>query len=167
MKQISVLTILIVWFSTAQADVTFTSISCLVGTWTSEGDAFGSPARSTMSWQTTLDAKFYRLDIRIKTYPEDREGFQFSGIAYYHNNEKSGFWADSSGDLLPIAALKDNTALIAHWGRSGSKQGRSRYEMLESGDLLVTDWILSDDGWQLFSRNTYSRESGAKPETCS
>ena len=72
----------------------------------------------------------------------------FQGVAYYRDTGDDvvkAFWADNSSDLHPIVAERDHNALIANWGVEGGKQGRTRYEVLSSGEFEVTDWIKAAD----------------------
>ena len=132
----------------------------LTGVWTSDGEAFGAPAASTMNWAPTLGGKFVRLDYHIEMQRGDGEVSVFEGAAYYNRADGyaiQGFWADSFGDLHPIAALAEESALVANWGVDGGKQGRTRYELLDSGEVQVTDWIKTPEGWRQFNQNTFTR----------
>lgn len=132
------------------------------GEWRSSGPAFGAPALSRMAWAPTLDGKYFRLDYRIEMQTPEGAVSIFQGVAYYRDTGEdvvNAFWADNSGDLHPIAAERDHNALIAHWGVEGGKQGRTRYEVLSSGEIEVTDWIKTADGWRQFNHNVFVRAS--------
>jgi len=84
----------------------------------------------------------------------------FEGVGYYQLGDGEtlqAFWSDNSGDLHPIRAEREGEALISHWGVEGGKQGRTRYELLLSGDLQVTDWIRTSEGWRQFNQSTFTR----------
>ena len=136
------------------------SLSDLKGDWTSTDPAFGAPAASSLSWTPVLNGKFYRLDYQINRAGDDGNVPIFQGVAFYREKEDGtleAFWADSGGDLLPINADSDGTALIANWGTDGSKQGTTRYELTTDGTLMVTDKILMDGDWREFNRSTFHR----------
>lgn len=133
------------------------------GRWTSDGPAFGGAAHSVMRWAPALNGKFFRLDYSVAVTREDGAAFTFEGVAHYQlgeGAELSAYWADNSGDLHPIRAERDGDALIAHWGVEGAKQGRTRYELLPSGEIEVTDWIRTGDEWRQFNQNRFARQAG-------
>lgn len=135
-----------------------------IGVWTSNGDAFGGPARSMMVWAPAFEGKFTRLEYRIEMQ-RGEETPVFEGVAYYRTAdgpEWRAFWADNSGDLHPIRAERDGEALIAHWGREGGKQGRTRYELTPAGEIVVTDWIRTAEGWRQFNQNTFIKVEAVK-----
>ncbi|WP_428407163.1 hypothetical protein [Hyphococcus sp.] len=132
----------------------------LEGEWRSDGPAFGGAAESAMVWAQALKDKFYRLDYRVAVTREDGASFTFEGVAHYQLGEGetlSAYWADNSGDLHPIRAERDGDALVALWGVEGAKQGRTRYQLLPSGEIEVTDWIKTKDGWRQFNQNRFMR----------
>ncbi|WP_375201895.1 hypothetical protein [Hyphococcus sp.] len=130
------------------------------GRWTSDGPAFGGAAQSVMIWAPTLKDKFFRLDYSVAVTRDDGASFTFEGVAHYRLGEGetlSAYWADNSGDLHPIRAERDGDALVAHWGVEGAKQGRTRYELLSSARMQVTDWIKTEDGWRQFNQNQFNK----------
>lgn len=129
----------------------------LAGTWISDGPAFGSPAQSRMEWAPALDGKFAKLDYRIEMTPPGGAVRVFEGAAFYRAAGDGAFWADNSGDLHPIRVEAEESALVAHWGVEGGKQGRTRYELLADGGVKVTDWILRDGDWRRFNENVFTR----------
>ena len=132
----------------------------LLGAWRSDSLAFGLPAESTMQWTPVLDGRFVRLQHRIEMRAEDGSSSVFKGVAHYRDNGEDGahaYWADSSGDLHPIRVAREKSALVAHWGVAGAKQGRTRYELLDADRVRVTDWLLTDDGWRQFNQAEFSR----------
>jgi len=134
------------------------------GEWRSDGPAFGASASSVMTWAPTLDGKYFRLDYRIEMRSSQDAVSTFQGVAYYRDaggDAYEAFWADNSGDLHPISAERDGDALMAHWGVEGAKQGRTRYALSTSGELEVTDWIKTADGWRQFNHNIFERASAA------
>lgn len=132
------------------------------GRWTSGGPAFGGAADSSMTWAPALNGKFFQLDYSVAVTREDGAAFTFEGVAHYRLGSGAAlqaYWADNSGDLHPIRAEREGDALIAHWGVEGAKQGRTRYELLQSGEVEVTDWIRTKDGWRQFNRNRFMKET--------
>lgn len=134
-----------------------------VGAWSSNGDAFGGPAQTAMTWTPVLSGKFIRLDYRIEM-PRGAETAVFEGAAYYKpegDGRWSAFWADSSGELHPVSAARDGDAIVSHWGVEDVKYGRTRYELLPNGEMEVTDWIQRDQDWRQFNQNTFTRIEAA------
>ena len=157
----TVLIMLMVWGGGVGAEETEPTIfDLLAGEWVSDGDAFGRPASTTMRWAPSLGGKFIQLNYKIVMQVGEDATSSFEGVAYYRNSngdQFKAFWADNAGDLHPITAERDGSALVAHWGREGGKQGRTRYELTDAGDITVTDWIKTDDGWRQFNHNTFAR----------
>jgi hypothetical protein len=139
----------------AEPPAIFTSLE---GAWTAEGKAFGAAARSQMIWTPALGGKFHRVDYRIEM---TREGGveTFEGVGHYQpqaDGAARGFWADNSGDLHPITAKLSDDAILSDWGVAGGKQGRTEYRLKDDG-VVVTDWILTPDGWKQFNQATFKR----------
>lgn len=133
-----------------------------IGTWISDGDAFGAPAQTTMVWANALGGAFTHLDYRIEMRPASKSPSVFAGKAYYKRDGEGAyraFWADSSGFLHPIVAVREGAALSVDWGVAGAKQGRTRYELTGEDEMQVTDWVLTDQGWREFNSNVFSRQS--------
>lgn len=131
-----------------------------IGAWQSDGMAFGAQANSTMTWAPSLDGQFVRLDYKIEMQRAGDETQVFQGVAYYKvadGNMYRAFWADNTGDLHPITAEREGDALVSHWGVTGGKQGRTRYELLAPDRMEVTDWLKTGDGWRKFNQNVFSR----------
>jgi len=126
------------------------------GSWAAVGTSFGLPSRSKMKWTTDLAGKFYRVEYRIDM---DRDGKTqtFLGHGYYRKDATDGFWADTGGDLHPMATSYSDNMLKTIWGKAGQKQGRSHYEMRDDGTIEVKDWILSESGWREFNRTLFRR----------
>ena len=132
------------------------------GEWTSADPAFGAPATSTMRWSPAFEDKFSRLNYRIEMQQGSGATSVFEGVAYYRSapgETLTAFWADNSGDLHPIVAVRDGQALVADWGVAGKKQGRTRYELVEADQMEVTDWTKTEDGWRQFNHNNFKRQN--------
>ena len=139
----------------AEPPAIFTSLE---GAWTAEGKAFGAAARSQMIWAPALGGNFYRVDYRIEM---TREGGveSFEGVGHYRPegvDAARGYWADNTGDLHPIVARISAQAILSDWGVAGGKQGRTEYRLKDDG-VVVTDWILTADGWKQFNKATFKR----------
>lgn len=132
----------------------------MLGTWHSDQAVFGSPARTELHLQHTLDDQFIRLQYRIEQTPQNSAPSHFEGVAYYKRAMSEGvvgYWADTSGFLHPIRVTLESNQVTATWGNADGKLGRTEYRLLENGRLQTTDWIKGGDGWQQFNRNEYSR----------
>ena len=129
----------------------------LLGTWQADCDAWGTPAVCTLIWSDGLHAAQMGVDYTIA--PAAGGDMIFAGEGVYRIGETAldGFWVDSGGAIHPLNAAWKNQSLTTHWGRAGSAQGRSRYALNPDGTLTVTDWSLTDKGWQQFMQVTYQR----------
>ena len=149
-----------------QAQVPTKRFSVFDGEWISSDGAFGVPAQSTMKWSAALDGKFSHLNYRIEMQTGDAATTLFEGFAYYQltePNQLRAFWADNSGDLHPITAEWDGDALLSNWGVDGKKQGRTRYELISSDEMAVTDWIKTEEGWRQFNHGVFQRQPIENP----
>lgn len=129
------------------------------GTWRASGNSFGQQAQSKMVWSRTLDGKFYRIDYSIRFDDSGNSGF--IGIGHYKlaaEPKVEGYWADNSGDLHPLKGATDPDRLLTIWGKAGSKMGRTEYRLLPNGRMQVTDWQLTDEGWQAFNKAVFQRQ---------
>ena len=138
-----------------------------MGEWRSNGDSFGVPAESVMTWSPALDGRFVRLDYRIELRPGPDQTSLFQGIAYYKVQDGDisiAFWADNTGDLHPISAERDERALVAFWGVEGGKQGRTRYDLTAPDKMEVTDWIKTPEGWRQFNHTVFTHVPEPDPK---
>ncbi len=132
-------------------------LSLFVGEWRSDREALGVEAESLMTWQPTLDGRFVRLDYKIMMAQHT-----FQGVAYYRTgaaDPSQAFWADNSGGLYPIVVKHDGNALVANWGATSGKQGRTRYELLTENKMAVTDWVKTPKSWRQFNQNVFVKVS--------
>jgi len=129
------------------------------GVWTASGNSFGPDVKSEMIWSKTLDGQFYKIDYRIIIDPATDK--TFTGIGHYldtDSNTTAGYWADNSGDLHPLSVTIDQTAIISIWGVAGGKLGRTEYRLVDDGQMLVTDWLLTKEGWREFNKASFVRK---------
>ncbi|MEQ8557891.1 MAG: hypothetical protein RIB03_06195 [Henriciella sp.] len=128
----------------------------LIGQWEADCDAWGTDATCTVDWSEGLHPD--HLEIAYTISPLDGGDAIFAGQGVYRIGETAidGYWSDSGGAIHPLAASWSGDALTTHWGKAGSAQGRSRYELTETG-LRVTDWSLTGEGWQQFMQVDYTR----------
>lgn len=130
------------------------------GTWTADGEAFRQPARSTMRWSKAVAGKWWRLEYNIDFKAEGAPDFE--GVAFYKSTGPGrhvATWVDSTGDLHPIEATDDGTALTSLWGVPGQKYGKSEYRFTTQG-VEVTDWIQREGAWREFNRTRFARAPG-------
>ncbi|MEM7663530.1 MAG: hypothetical protein AAF292_14905 [Pseudomonadota bacterium] len=131
----------------------------LLGEWSSECDAWGTPANCRIVWSEGLHAEHLKISYAISN--RDNGAAIFSGEGVYRNGGDSldGFWADSGGAVHPLSASWGENSLTTHWGRAGGEQGRTVYRLGENGGLEVTDWVLRREGWAEFMKVSYVRTS--------
>lgn len=144
--------------SIAQAEENQTILERFNGTWTAKGNSFGD-FRSSMIWSKTLDGQFHRIDYQIATMNS------FNGVGHYKTtkeNHTSGYWADSGGDLHPLSVQFEDSAIVTNWGIAGKKQGRTEYRLVNDNRAIVTDWLLTSDGWQQFNQAEFLRKTATE-----
>lgn len=134
-------------------------LSHFEGEWRSDGNAFGQPAQSTMQWGPVMDGCFWQLSYVIETNPDTDSANTFNGRGIHRHMEGSvsGQWIDNWGAMHDLRGSVSDTELIVFWGEATDQLGRSRYELTEDGAIQVTDWILTDEGWQQFNDNRFER----------
>ena len=131
----------------------------LLGSWSADCDAWGTPARCTLVWSEGLHASQMTVDYRIEARSDGAAIFAGKGVyRALTDNALDGYWYDAGGETHPLAAAWDEAALTTHWGVAGSKQGRTRYRLTADGRLEVTDWLLGEDAWRQFMQVTYDRD---------
>lgn len=131
----------------------------LLGEWSSECDAWGTPANCRILWSEGLHAEQVKISYAISN--RENGAAIFSGEGVYRNGGDSlnGFWADSGGAVHPLRASWAENSLTTHWGRAGGEQGRTVYRLDDDNRLEVTDWALRDEGWAEFMKVSYVRTS--------
>lgn len=156
---LTVLSLLLLTIKPAFAEAPAAIFSALKGEWSAKGEAFGGKTTTRMVWSEALAGEFYRVDYRMEI-KSDNGAQTFEGVGHYQIADDSriaAFWADNSGDLHPITAEISETAIVSHWGKAGGKQGRTEYRLNEDGSVLVTDWLLTAEGWKQFNQGQFRR----------
>ena len=128
----------------------------LIGDWAASCDAWGTDARCTLEWAEGLHPDHLTITYNISSASDGGEIFTGQGVYRISETGLEGYWADSGGAIHPLSASWDGGTLVTHWGRAGHDQGRSRYTLTETG-LRVTDWALTETGWQQFMQADYTR----------
>ncbi|GJL96534.1 MAG: hypothetical protein DHS20C06_03510 [Hyphobacterium sp.] len=131
----------------------------LEGDWRSDGNAFGQPATSRMSWSARMDECYWQLEYIIETNPDTDSANVFLGRGVHMSEDEVVFgqWIDNRGDMHDLDGSIRDTELLVYWGEPADTLGRSRYRVLEDGNIQVTDWILREDGWRQFNDNVFVR----------
>ena len=130
----------------------------LLGRWTSQCDAWGSPATCTLDWRQGLHANHITVAYQIRHLETGAMIFEGRGVYDLSDVERpSGYWSDSGGAIHPLAARWRDDALTTHWGVAGGVMGRTRYVLEPDDALQVTDWRLHEDGWTPFMSVRYNR----------
>lgn len=134
-----------------------TGPQALLGTWEAPCDAWGTPADCRLGWTPGLTDN--QLDIRYDIVSRADGEVIFSGKGVYQaaTDGLRGYWADSGGAVHPLSAAWNSDTLTTHWGTAGGAQGRSRYHLASPDRLVVTDWALTEEGWQQFMQVEYGR----------
>jgi len=137
----------------------------LLGQWEASCEFFGSPANCAQTWRPGLHDDLLVMEYRVLAPDDGRQVFAGNLFLKQLDDHLGGYWVDSIGSMHDVHALWNESALESHWGSPATEQGRSRYRLSERGELQVTDWVLTDDGWREFLSAVYRRstESGAGP----
>ncbi len=112
-----------------------------------------------MTWSKALSGRFMAINYEIHMTSDASKTSTFKGLACYRPQEDStykAFWANNTGDLHPIVAHQEESALVSIWGVEESKLGRTHYELNDDGTMTVTDWIKSNGEWRQFNLNTFA-----------
>ncbi len=133
--------------------------SALIGTWTADCDAWGTEAKCRVDWSSGLHKE--QITIAYTIDPAAGGAAIFAGDGVYRKLESGldGYWSDSGGAIHPLNATWSDSTLTTHWGKAGGEQGRSEYRLDASGTMTVTDWSLTDQGWQQFMQVEYQRQN--------
>ncbi|MBV7255172.1 hypothetical protein KCG44_00080 [Pacificimonas sp. WHA3] len=129
----------------------------LTGDWHSDCDAWGTPAKCTLRWMPGLHETQMNLEYDVRAADGGARLFMGQGVYRMGDDDLSGYWIDTNGSLHPLHAVWQDRTLITHWGEAQTERGRSEYRMGEDGTLIVTDWVLTEDGWREFMRVQYRR----------
>ena len=129
----------------------------LLGQWAGAGTLMSQPVEASLTFERTLGGRFVRLTYEART----SEGQAiFGGEGLYRCCEPtdfSGRWADTAGHLYVVSGEFAGATLNTAWGDPDVETGRSSYELLESGELRVTDQVLRAEGWATFATIEYGR----------
>jgi hypothetical protein len=130
----------------------------LIGTWTSECDAWGKPARCTSTWRPGTHASHLVQEYAIVRKHDGHKLFSGRGVYRITDESVHGFWEDSQGAIHPLTGTYQNGAITVIWGTPETEMGRSSYAY-EAETLLVHDASLTQEGWREFMAIEYERES--------
>jgi len=133
-----------------------------IGQWTSSCEFFGAPAQCELEWrpglhQRLVEMQFTVLDSTAGASSEAEVNLMFQGRSVLKQEEDAfrGFWQASNGDIHPLVAGLESGTLTSYWGEASTELGRSSYRLLDDGRLQVKDWVLTDEGWELFLEVEY------------
>lgn len=143
----------------AEAPDNLAGPEALLGAWTADCDAWGVAAKCRVDWSRGLHSQHMTISYRIDPAAGGASIFSGEGVYRTLENGLDGYWSDSGGAVHPLNAAWSGGALTTHWGVAGSEQGRSEYRLDEAGTMIVTDWSLTEQGWQQFMQVEYQRGS--------
>lgn len=141
----------------AEAAQAFSGFEALKGTWISDCDAWGSPAKCKVVWSKGLHKNHLHIDYAIKAAADGSAIFSGAGVYRITSDGLDGYWSDSGGAVHPLRSAWSGDTLTTHWGVAGGAQGRSEYALTEAGAMVVTDWALTESGWRQFMQVEYAR----------
>jgi hypothetical protein len=111
----------------------------------------GAPALAVITWESIVMGQGTRLAVSIR----DTTGTTplFEGVAQFGPGLSQGSWIDSRHSLYPLTGVASDSAVRTSWRRDGSEIGRSAYELLGDGRLLLVDSVVTRDGtWREINR---------------
>lgn len=124
-------------------------VSSLIGTWTSECDAWGTPAICTSTWKVGAHNSHLVQEYAIVGKENGNKLFSGRGIYRVQGEKVNVYWEDSQGAIHPLTGVyRDNTIEVI-WGTPGKEMGRSSYAH-DDATLLVRDSSLTQVGWRDF-----------------
>lgn len=132
----------------------------ILGNWDGEGSLFNQPAKFQMTWTDQWKGKFLKLEFSNKII--DSQYPKFEVEAYYHpidGNRYKGYWFDSRGWFVEVGS-KFNTetnTLTSVWGSPETEQGKTIYQFQSDGTIAVEDYVLRNNGYELFGKATYQK----------
>ena len=126
--------------------------------WNGEGQLMGSSATFKMKWSSVLNDNFYQLNFENRRYDNDKE-IQFTAIGLYRVEAQSisGTWFDSRGISFPLVGTVNDSSMVIQWGSPDNEMGKTIYELINTSELKVKDFILKDDNEIQFGTATYQK----------
>ncbi len=134
----------------------------LIGEWTGNGELFGQPATFRMTWDTTLEGRFYRLRFANALGGAQGSTPILQAEALYGpvgGDEWRGSWFDTRGKRLDLRAeVRDGGMVLrVEWTDPGVESGVTVYRRAAAGTVEVIDSVRAGDGMRLFGRASYTR----------
>ena len=129
------------------------------GNWAAPCLFFGNEAQCHLEWRSGQHDSLLEMTYTVSTTGDEPRAL-FNGKSTLKRDAETfrGYWSASNGAMHPVFARLDGAQLESHWGDASTEQGRSRYQLTASGQLHVTDWVLTDEGWRLFMEVEYTRQ---------
>ena len=118
----------------------------------------GAKASFEMEWSWTLDKKFIQLKFKNERTAPDNERYIFEANAYYRLADSvkiEGMWFDSRGIYFPLGGTVTCKKLIVKWGSPETEQGKTVYNLINSDEINVVDYILKNGEYKRFGTATY------------
>lgn len=133
------------------------------GTWSAPCDAWGVPATCSSAWRPGLGANHVIQDYSIVSRADQSPIFAGRGLYQLNGAQVAGVWEDSRGTILELSGSYEDNALEIIWIDPQTEIGRSTYDW-ESGQLNVSDSVLTDNGWREFMAVTYPASQSSRDD---
>lgn len=136
----------------------------LEGEWAGTGELMGRAAAFAMTWETLggpfvglhFSNSFAAADGRAIPVLEAHALYRFDGEA------GMGAWLDDRPQQITIRALATDSSVVSQWV-ADSEEGRTEYVVRSPDEVVVRDWVYTDDGERLFAEATYRRVGPERP----
>ena len=128
------------------------------GVWNGQGNLFGKEANFEMTWEKTLNSKFFKLTFSNEFSDKEGNIRSLKSQAYYKimdNEELEGYWFDSRGLILPLKASFADSQLTVFWGDDTTEKGKTVYTINDDGTIDVKDYFRTKDDYKHFGSANY------------
>lgn len=134
------------------------NLDAIEGIWKGNGNLFGKEAQFEMTWEKTLNDKFFKLSFSNEFTDNKGAIRSLKSQAFYKiidNKEFEGYWFDSRGLILPLKASFTDSELTVFWGDDTTEKGKTVYTINDDKTIDVTDYVSIKGDYKLFGSANY------------
>jgi hypothetical protein len=134
--------------------------STLQGTWDGSGTLLGRPAHFQMHWEV-VGKGFVRLGFSnswVTEGADDTPVLSSQATYYVEGPSGLGVWIDNRPQRLTLDVAVTDSSVITKW-TAEAEVGRTEYVVQSDGEVLVRDFVSTDDVERLFAEAVYRRRT--------